>query len=179
MNSPVGGYIVFTGIELAAMISDTFRIHQEFPKEPRKAFRKMDLITPYGVHPTLLAMLVLHEEKMPEPDRIRRAKALLGHDFKEDTTAPLPIWCQDADVMTLIDGLTFTKDQEPAVEMWKRGDDVIITKLYDTVGNLMGVGRMNPDRVAVRRDYARKHVDYVAGLHPELEIVKIGRGLLG
>ena len=170
---------MFTGTQLAAMIADVFRLHQEFPRKPAKAFRKFDGVTPYGVHPTFLAMLVLQEEAMAEEDRVRRAKALLGHDLKEDTTAPLPEWCQELPVMELIDGLTFAEDTDPFTEMWKRGDEVILTKFYDCVGNLMGTKTMRPERVAQRLENARKHLTYVETRYPELEIVKIAKGLIG
>src|SRR5580658_9919628 len=98
--------MMLTAIQLSSMIADVFRLHQDFPKKPSNAFRKFDGRTPYGVHPTFLAMLVLQEDTMPEDDRVRRAKALLAHDLKEDTTAPMPEWAQDLEVMTLIDGLT-------------------------------------------------------------------------
>jgi len=169
---------MFTGEELATMIADVFYLHQEFPKKPTNAFRKFDGKTPYGVHPTLLAMLVMHEDKMPEVDRLRRAKALLGHDLKEDTGAVLPAWCLEPDVETLINGLTFTKEKDPLVEMWKRGDDVILTKFYDNVANLMNVGTMSPERIRQRRENVRRHCNWVLARYPELEIVKIACGLL-
>jgi hypothetical protein len=168
-----------TGGELAAMITDVFRLHQDFPKEPQKAFRKFDQITPYGVHPTFLAMLILQEDTMEESERIRRAKALLGHDLREDTTAPMPEWCKELEVMTLTDGLTFAEEQDPWVEMWKRGNEVILVKFYDSVANLMNTRMMPPERVAQRRENVFKHLAWVESQHPQLEIVKIAKGLLG
>jgi hypothetical protein len=170
---------MFTGNELASMIADVFRLHQEFPKKPSKAFRKFDGKTPYGVHPTFLAMMILQEDTMSETDRVRRAKALLGHDLNEDTTAELPSWCQESEVLTLIDGLTFTDDQDPLIEMWKRGEEVILVKFYDNVANLMNVGMMTPERVAERQANVRRHLAHVKMQHPGLEIIKIAEGLLG
>ena len=170
---------MFTGSELAAMITDVFQLHQDFPKKPQNAFRKFDGITPYGVHPTFLAMMILQEDTMEENDRIRRAKALLGHDLKEDTTAPMPEWCKDLEVMALIDGLTFTEEQDPAVEMWNRGYEVILVKFYDNVANLMNTRMRSPERIERRRENVLKHLAWVESRHPQLEIVKIAKGLLG
>lgn len=169
---------MFTGKELALMIADVFRLHQDFPKKPHKAFRKFDEKTPYGVHPTFLAMLILQEETMPEDDRLRRAKALLGHDLKEDTIADLPDWCQETAVAKLIDGLTFSDDEDPLIEMWLRGEEVILTKFYDNVANLMSVGKMSPERIAQRQANVQKHLAYVESRYPQLEIIKIAKGLL-
>jgi (p)ppGpp synthase/HD superfamily hydrolase len=170
---------MFTGGELAAMITDVFQLHQNFPKKPQNAFRKFDGATPYGVHPTFMAMMILQEDTMEENDRVRRAKALLGHDLLEDTTAPLPEWCKDFEVLALIDGLTFTNDQDPLTEIWNRGDEVILVKFYDNVANLMNTRMMTSERREERRQHVLEHLAWVESRNPQLEIVKIAKGLLG
>lgn len=164
--------------ELSGMISDVFRLHSEFPKKPEKAFRKFDGRTPYGVHPTLAAMLFAHEESLPEDFRVLGIKALLGHDLIEDTTAPLPEWCLDPEVKLLINELTFTEGQDPLVDIWRRRQTTILLKFYDVVVNLMCVGSMNSERIRQRRMHAAKMWVYIENSYPRLEIIKIARGLL-
>jgi len=171
---------MLTADEISRMIADVFRLHGKFPRKPEKAFRKFDGKTPYGVHPTFLAMLVAQEESLAESFRVTSIKALLGHDLLEDTTAPLPEWCKDSRLVeTLIHELTFTKDQDPLVDIWTRSQWAILLKFYDNVANLMCVGKMPADRVAQRKEHVRKHLEWVEGRYPGLEIIKIARGLLG
>ena len=110
---------------LSLMIADVFRLHQQFPKKPGKAYRKFDGRTPYGVHPTLLAMLILHEEHLSEQFRVRGATALLAHDLIEDTSSSLPAWCSDPGVASLVQELTFSEGEDSAVEIWNRSDEAI------------------------------------------------------
>ena len=81
--------------------------------------------------------------------------------------------------MALIDGLTFTEEQDPAVEMWNRGYEVILVKFYDNVANLMNTRMISPERIERRRENVLKHLAWVESRHPQLEIVKIAKGLLG
>ena len=55
------------------------------------------------------------------PDLVMRLDSELRYTYVnpvaaelEDTTAPMPEWCRDHEVMALIDGLTFTKEQKIA-----------------------------------------------------------------
>jgi hypothetical protein len=164
--------------ELSGMISDVFRLHSEFPKSPEKAFRKFDGRTPYGVHPTLAAMLFAHEESLYEDLRVLGIKALLGHDLIEDTTAPLPAWCSDPEVELYIRELTFTEGQNPLVDIWHRRHTAILLKFYDVVANLMCAGAMKPERAKERQMYADRMLAYIKDIYPQLEILKIARGLL-
>ena len=169
---------MLTAKQLSGMIHDVIRIHDQFPRKPGKAFRKFDGKTPYGVHPIFVAMLLLHELRLPEDFRIRGAKALLGHDLIEDTTAELPEWCLDQDVKSLIRELTFAKGQDSLVDIWKRSKEAILLKFYDVVDNLMCVNAMNPSRVRQRRKHALKHLSWVETHYPRLEVVRIAHGLL-
>ncbi len=171
------GVAMFTGQELGSFVLDIFTKHEQFPREPSKAFRKFDGKTPYGVHPTFLAMLFLHEESLPEYFRVWGAKALLAHDLLEDTTVTLPKWCSPV-VQTLVKELTFAENEDHRVEIWKRSPQAILLKFYDVVGNLMCVKGMLPEYVEFRRESARKHLEWVEGKYPQLEIVKIAKGLL-
>lgn len=163
---------------LSAMISDVFHLHSNFAKTPEKASRKFDGKTPYGVHPTLAAMLLLHEETLPEDFRVLGAQVLLGHDLIEDTTASLQGWCKEPDVESLIRELTFAENQDSSVEIFNRSAVAILLKFYDAVVNLMCTGKMDPKRREERRARAMEHLIWVETRHPELEIVKIAHGLL-
>ena len=172
---------MFSGDQLSWMIRDIFLFHQNHAKNPEKAFRKFDGKTPYGVHPTLAAMLILHEEHLSEEVRVRGAKALLAHDLLEDTMVPLVAltnWGGDPDVTGLIQELTFTKDENPSVEIWNRSHEAQLLKFYDVTVNLMCVGKMSPDRIQYRREQAKKHLAWVESNYPGLEITKIAGGLL-
>ena len=169
---------MFTAKQLSVMINDIIRIHDKFPRNHKKAFRKFDRKTPYGVHPIFVAMLLLHESCLPEAFRVRGAKALLAHDLIEDTTAKLPKWCLEKDVESLVRELTFVKGQDPLIDIWKRSKEAILLKFYDVVDNLICVNVMNPSRVSQRRKYALKHLLWVETHYPCLEVVKIARGLL-
>ncbi len=171
---------MFTGIELGKMISSIFYHHECHSRKPEKAFRKFDGRTPYGVHPTLAAMLILHEEYLLEDVRVIGAKALLAHDLIEDTKiARLPDWCyQPLAIASLVYELTFYEDQDPSVEIWKRSDKAKLLKFYDVTVNLMCVSAMKPERVQYCREQAQKHLAWVEERYPHLEIVKIAKGLL-
>jgi hypothetical protein len=169
---------MLSALSLAGMIFDIFRLHSEFPKKPEKAFRKFDGCTPYGVHPTLAAMIFLHEESLPENFRVRGAKALLCHDLIEDTTASLPDWCSEPEVESLVQELTFSEHFNPSTEIWNRSENAILLKFYDVVVNLMCVGKMSPERIAERKKHAIEHYSWVFNHYPNLEIIKIAKGLL-
>jgi hypothetical protein len=63
--------------------------------------------------------------------------------------------------------------------MWNRGYEVILVKFYDNVANLMNTRMISPERIERRRESVLKHLAWVESRHPQLEIVKIAKGLLG
>ena len=165
--------------EWAVMTSDIFRIYSLFPREPEKAFRRFDGVTPYGVHPVLLAMFLLNEESLPEEFRVRGAKALLAHDLIEDTTAELPSWVKDSpDASPLVHGLTFSKRENKFVEIFNRGEEVILLGFFDNTFNLTATGRMKTERLAEYREGVRGHLAYIEPRYPRLEIVKMAKAFL-
>jgi len=168
---------MLTAEELAVMTSDVLLLHTRFPKEPKKAFR-FDGVTPFGVHPVLLAMLILNEEHLTEEVRVRGAKALLAHDLLEDTTVELPEWARDPEVEKLVCGLTFTKGQDKYVDVWSRGEDVILLSFFDSVINLTCVGNVLPERMAYKKQKVREHLVYIEQRYPKLEIVKMAKAFL-
>lgn len=168
---------MITAEELAVMISDVLLLHSKFAREPKKAFR-FDGVTPFSVHPVLLAMLILNEEHLPEEIRVRGAKALLAHDLLEDTTAELPEWAKDPEVEKLVRGLTFTKGQDKYVDVWNRGEDVILLSFFDSVANLTCVGNVSSERMAYKKKKVREHLAYIESCYPWLEIVKMAKAFL-
>lgn len=170
---------MFTGEQLAAMISDVFFLHQAQARTPEKAFRRFDGVTPYGVHPTLAATIFLHEESLPEDFRMCGCKALLAHDLFEDTNITgFPRWCDNQVTRNLVSELTFIEGEDPSVEIWNRSDQAKLLKFYDVVINLMCVGKMAPERIQYRYEQAKIHLAWVHEHYPKLEIVKIAKGLL-
>lgn len=168
---------MYGAIEFGCMILDVFSIHSGFARRPEKAFRKFDHKTPYGVHPTLAAMLYIQEENLPEEMRMRGTKALLLHDILEDTTADLPDWCTDR-VRTLVEGLTFDKSQDYMTEIWNREEEVILLKFYDCVVNLLSAKSFSPERAQKRKEFVQgKFLDWMRRRYPDLDIIKIAEGL--
>lgn len=168
-----------TAEEWAEITSDVLRLHALFPKEPKKAFFRSDGVTPCGFHPILAGTLFIHEESLPEETRITGAKALFGHDLLEDTTAKLPLWTKNPPkVETYINGMTYEDGQDPFIEMWNRGDEIILLGFFDNIANLFRPNGRTPERVAYRLIKTRVHLRYIESLYPDLLIIKLARGLL-
>ncbi len=171
----------FSGTELASMIGDAFRIHQVFPRAPHKDFCKHEMV-PYGVHPAFSALLLLREEFLDTDFRVRGAKALLGHDFLKETTIrelDLPDWCKRDGVLKLIRGMMFSKNEDPFKEVWNRGEEVILLKLYDYTDNLMNVGTLRSGKSQTeRKAHVRELMAHVRARYRELYVLRIAEALL-
>jgi len=165
-------------VELATMTYDVFRLHSEHAKTPEKRFRRFDGKTPFGVHPVLGGMLILHEELLPEKTRETGAKAFFGQDFKEDTDADLPRWAKEPEVERLIDELTFTEDENKFDKIWERSEEAILLSFYDNVINLMCVGKVKQRRLTYCKRKIREHMKYIKSRWGRLEIVRLAEGLL-
>jgi len=167
-----------TAAELAKMVWNTFMIHDTKAKETKKKFRR-DGKTPFGVHPILLAMLILNEETLPEEFRIRGAKALLAHDFLEDTWTRLPEWAtDDLQVAQLVQELTFSDGVDKFEKMWNRSADALILILFDTTMNMTCRGNTRPERLAVYKEHMPRLIKYVEERYPHLEILKMAKAFL-
>lgn len=112
-----------------------FRFHNQFPKKESNRARRDGM--PYGIHPALAAMLMLHESSIPIDERLLYSKALMFHDVLEDTNIPSPMI--DEDIRGLVVDLTFDDNVDSAAEAVKRGPKIAMLKSYDTVCNLFGL----------------------------------------
>lgn len=164
--------------KLARILSDVMLIHSEFARTPEKAFRRFDGVTPFGIHPVMGGLLILHEENLREKKRVTMATAFFGHDFKEDTTKRLPAWARKPEVKKLILGMTFKKGEDKFVEVWNRGNSVILLSFYDNVLNLMCAKKMKAERRAEYRKQVRRQLVYLEPRYPRLEIFKIAKGFV-
>ena len=167
--------------ELSVMLDETIMIFHLHSKTPQKATRRFDGATPAGVHSVLLAMLVLHEESLPEELRVKVAVALLGHDMPEDThlrLEELPFWIKKYNALKLVEALTFDESEDKFAKIWELGDEVILAELFDAVGNLLCAKGVKPERMTYRRAMVGKMVVHIGHIWPDLDILKIAKGLL-
>ena len=141
---------MYTANQFASMIRDVFLFHDALAREPKKAFRKFDGKTHYGVHPTFLA------------------------------TAQLPYWCfLSSRMKDLIEKMTFREGEDYMIEIWNRGEIAILLKFYDCVGNLLSISGLDPERAEERKAFARdQYLPWIKARYPNLAIVKIAEGLI-
>jgi len=151
--------------------------HETKAREPENKFRSFDDRTPYSVHPIWCASMIRQEPSLPEDVRLRGGQALLYHDVPEDTTAELPDWLDD-DVRTLVSELTFESSEDEWANVWDRGKEVRLLKLYDKVSNILDSVWMAPDRRLQHLTHLRKLCDDVERNYGELNITKLARTFL-
>jgi len=146
--------------------------------------RKWDAQTPYSVHPIWCAMTFLQETKLSGDAKIDRedcALALVLHDFKEETSLPLPAWLSTKTV-ELIDHMTISAEPgSTEIEIkgiWSKPLIVRLLKLYDKVSNLLDGSWMSDEK------WNGQYVPYVMQLandveknYGDLNIVRMARAV--
>lgn len=162
---------------LAMLIAASIEGHANCSVKPSGAFRNWDGKTPYGIHPVWCAMTILTETSLPEDLRMRLAQALLFHDFKEDTTAPLPEGLEPG-VENLIDGMTFKNSDDEMENVWTRGDEVLLGKVYDKCSNLLDGAWMSSERRAKHGAYLLSLCDKVECVYGKLNITVVARAMV-
>lgn len=162
---------------LAELITWSFQTHDRSAKLPRKRFRKFDGCTPYAVHPTWCAMMILHETSLSEELRVNGAQALLFHDILEDTTRDLPAGTPFR-VRELVEGLTFESMDDEMVRVWERPPVIRLLKMYDKVSNYYTDDWMEQSRIAQVRPYLRRLTDDVKANYGRLSIIRFADQLL-
>ena len=162
---------------LVGLVVACFNGHSHRPTKPSKAVRRWDGKTPYAIHPTWCSMTVLTETALSEVLRERLSQALLFHDFKEDTAASLPVGLA-AGVETLVDLMTFESSDVEMEQVWTRGEEVLLAKLYDKVSNLLDGSWMSPEKRAKYCAYTMKLCEEVESLHGQLNITKMARAIV-
>ena len=170
---------MLSATELEIILRDVFRAHSQFPITPERAFRR-DGITPFGVHEALGVMLILHEEHLPERTRVVGAKVIAGHEWWEDTTAPIADWIKgpEPEVEPTIREMTYAEGQNKFVEIWKCSELAILCCFIESGCNLMVNGGRSEERKAEYKIEMSKLADHIDKLYPNLNIVKIVRALL-
>lgn len=165
-----------TAHKLARRISFALTTHATHARKLRNATRLWDKCTPYGVHPTWCAMTILQETDLPEDIRLDGYQALLLHDILEDTTASLP---EDTslEVRALVRGMTFEGIDQERDQVWSRGKEIVLLKLYDKVSNLLEGKTMYPDRRILYLAYTRRLIAEVRKAYGELNIVAIAEAM--
>lgn len=162
--------------KFAELINFVFVVHAERAKSPKKATRKWDGKTPYGIHPIWCAMALLHETKIPEKQRRAGAEALLLHDILEDTAAGLPTGISD-EVRLLVQDMTYGSTEEEIKLVWSRSPFIRLLKLYDKASNLMDGAWMSDEQRKKYAKYTKKLADDAKENFGELNIVKIAYAL--
>lgn len=154
-----------------------WKAHANHAKERKKAVRKWNKRTPYGVHPVWCAMSLLHETTLPRGLRESGAVALLYHDVPEDTNAILPAHLTNR-VRRLVRGKTFTSSDEEMQKVWKRSKEVRLLTLFDKVSNLLDGVWMSPEKREVYLTYTRRLAADVERNFGTLDIVRFARSLV-
>lgn len=166
-----------TAKKLTELIGFVLAAHAEKPISSRKAARKWDGKTPYGIHPVWCAMAMLHETKLPEEQRCAGAEALLLHDIWEDTTVGLPAGTQD-EIRLLVQDMTYASTEEEMKLVWSRPPFIRLLKLYDKVSNLMDGAWMSDEQRKKYAEYTKKLSDDAKENFGELNIVKIAQAIM-
>ncbi|MBI1979096.1 MAG: hypothetical protein HYS62_03505 [Candidatus Aenigmarchaeota archaeon] len=152
--------------------------HGEYPLRPENATRRWDGKTPYSIHPIWCAMTLRTETSLPEELRETGSIALLYHDVLEDTKAGLPEDLPER-VRHLVREMTFlggmTQEME---EIWNKGIEIKLLKLYDKVSNLLDGSWMTADRAQQYRDHTKRLLDEAVATYGELNIVRIARAII-
>lgn len=147
--------------------------HQNHPKKPSDAIRFWDGKTPYYIHPIWCGMTMLTETGLPDKLRWDGALALLYHDVLEDTTKGLPNGLS-AKVVDYVNGMTFSGIEEEMIEVWNKGDEIVLLKLYDKISNLMDAIWMKDESLRDYESYTEKLLEKVITVYGNnLNIVKI------
>jgi len=175
-NPRIPQMVVEVAARMAKLIRFTFLTHAESATQLRKATRLWDHHTPYAVHPCWCAMCILQETTLPEEIRWNGYQALLLHDVLEDTTASLPDDISP-EVRQLVDGMTFDSIDVEREQVWSRGKEIILLKLYDKTSNLLEGRTMYPDRRVLYLAYIRKLIIEVRKEYGELNIVTIAEAM--
>lgn len=161
---------------LTELIEFVLAVHAKRPILPRKAARKWDGKTPYGIHPVWCAMALLHETKLSEEERYAGAETLLLHDIWEDTTAGLPAGTQN-EIHLLVQDMTYGSTEEEMKLVWSRPPFIRLLKLYDKVSNLMDGAWMSDEQRKKYAEYTKKLADDAKENFGDLNIVKIAYAL--
>jgi hypothetical protein len=153
---------------LTEVLPEVTRLHARYPTEPKRATRKHDGRTPYGVHPTLAVSAILHERALSPKERLCGALTLAFHDVLEDTTAPLPPWVP-AHIVEYIAAMCFESSTHEMETVWSRTPFIRMCKLYDKWSNLYDTS-MKPESLLRYCRYARALSESVRAEYPELVV---------
>lgn len=163
--------------ELGRHLQNVVTAHQEMGKTPNDSLRFWDMKTPYAIHPIWCGITMLTETDLPEDVRMRGSRALLYHDFLEDTNIVLPDDLPN-DVKVLVGEMTFASFEEEKKLLFNKPDEVILLKLFDKTSNLMDGVWMGPERMSDYIAFTEKILERVENVYGELNITKIARAII-
>ena len=153
--------------------------HQNHPLSAQKSVRRHDGVTPYAVHPRLAADLFISEPRLNLELRWLGWRALVLHDFLEDTCLGFPPWVP-SEVQELVRELTFEGFEEEQNLIWGRSETAQLLKLYDKATNLFDGSWMFNRGVGYRIRYlgfAQRLADAAEIKHGLLVAIQLVRGL--
>lgn len=150
--------------------------HANHPKQPQNAFRKWDGKTPYAAHPIWCATSILAEPTIDEPTRELGAMVLALHDVLEDTDAGLPSFAPPK-VREYVRLMTFRDGDDERRNVWYRGEEIVLLKLYDKTHNLFDRSLIKPEKLSLNVAHALKLADTVEKSFGKLNVTLICRAL--
>lgn len=162
---------ILSGIEFAT------NAHIQNPKTADDAVRFWDRETPYIVHPTWCAMMILTETSLDEDIRLNGFKALLWHDVLEDTNISILPEDTPETVIHYVNEMTFNNFSEEKELIWFRDKVVRLFKLYDKTSNLLDGTWMNDKKWNDYSDFTLSLADDVSTNYGLLNIVKIANAI--
>jgi hypothetical protein len=171
--------------QISKMILGMIETHNTRAKKPENRMRKVDGM-PFGIHPALAALLMMHEMSIELPLRLIYAETLAWHDSLEDTTVSeeeLLGMLTFPESLPLIKKLTFTDDANTTDEAIRRGPEISMLKSYDAVCNLFGIeniddGVWSREKKLNRIGKAERLLNFAQPHYPNLQIWCIGRAII-
>lgn len=161
---------------LAGTIDFVLDAHQNHPRKPEEAWRRWDGRTPMSLHPIWCAASIATEERLSERDRQLGAQVLLLHDVLEDTTCELPPDVPE-EVRRLVVEMTVERGTNERIDVWSKGDFIILLKLFDKVNNCLNVSGSRPGPRREYAEYTMRLCEHVEGTFGDLNITRLARAI--
>ncbi len=164
--------------EILSSIQFMVDAHIQHPKTEKDAVRFWDNKTPYIIHPAWCAMTLLTETSLSEELRFEGYQALLWHDVLEDTTiTELPKNTSET-VCHYVQEMTFDSFSEERENIWNKGMEIQLFKLYDKTSNLLDGTWMTDNKLNGYKQFTKKLMENVQSEYGQLNIVKIAKSFV-
>lgn len=165
-------------LRLQRAIAYAAEAHSYHARKESKAFIRRDGATPYWIHTAECATRLAQDFDLPEEMRNDCAEAMVYHDMLEDTSMDLPPDVSPK-VRELVEKMTFKDGEEEFNEVWFRGPEILVMKLYDKVSGLKNGPwdwEGNPARREYYANYTSLLADAVSQQYGNIRIVREAQG---